>query len=365
MGSSYANKSSVEDLSTQEGVRQGTQMLARLLRARSAGARVRPAPQATPGQGDAIARVGRWEFHIEWKETGAGGPVSAAAAQLRTHGRRDRRRPAIPLVVVPFMGDVGRKACEEAGVSWLDLSGNANVSGPGLRLLVEGKPNRYRRRGRPASALAPKSARIARWLLLHPGRHMTQREIARATDMDEGFTSRIVARLAGDGLVQRERGGAVCVRHPGLLLDAWREVYEFRKHRVVEGHVPARSGNELLRLAAANLQEAEIPYAATGLAAAWVMTHHADFRIVTLYVGEPLLPAATSTLSFQEDPRGANLWLVVPNDEGVFHGASTRDGVHCVAAVQAYLDLKGHPERSAEAAEHLRAGLFKEETRGS
>ena len=55
-----------------------------------------------------------------------------------------------------------------------------------------------------------------------------------------------------------------------------------------------------------------------------------------------------------EDPHGANLWLVVPNDAGVFHGAAEKDGIHCVHPVQAYFDLKGHSERASEAAERLR-----------
>ena len=59
-------------------------------------------------------------------------------------------------------------------------------------------------------------------------------------------------------------------------------------------------------------------------------------------------------LTFREDPRGANLWLAVPNDAGVFHGAVEKDGIRCVHPVQAYLDLKGHPERASEAAERLR-----------
>ncbi len=64
-------------------------------------------------------------------------------------------------------------------------------------------------------------------------------------------------------------------------------------------------------------------------------------------------------LGFREDERGANVWLVVPNDAGVFQGASDHDGVRCVHPVQAYLDLKQHPERANEAAEQLRAELIR------
>ena len=49
--------------------------------------------------------------------------------------------------------------------------------------------------------------------------------------------------------------------------------------------------------------------------------------------------------------------LVVPNDEGVFHGAEIVDGIRCVHPVQAYVDLKDHPERAPEAASEIRRHL--------
>ena len=64
-------------------------------------------------------------------------------------------------------------------------------------------------------------------------------------------------------------------------------------------------------------------------------------------------------LGFREEGRGANTWLVVPNDSGVFDGAAPVDGVNCVHPVQVYLDLRGHPERADEAAEELRGRLLR------
>lgn len=266
-------------------------------------------------------------------------------------------KQAIPLVAVPFMGPAGRERCEKADVGWLDLSGNARILAPGVRVRVDGQPNRFKRPGRPSSAFAPKSARIARWLLIHLDEPMTQRQIAQATGMDEGFTSRIVAKLEEDDLVLREPDGAIRPRDPGLLLDAWREDYDFSKHRVLRGHAPARSGDALLRRMAEALRKRGEEYAATGLAAAWLLTKFTGFRIVTLYLAEQPSPALLEHLGFREGAAGANAWLVVPNDEGVFHGASDRDGIRCVHPVQAYLDLKGHPERAREAAEQLRADM--------
>ena len=262
------------------------------------------------------------------------------------------------MVAVPFMGPIGREYCRQAEVNWLDLSGNADIVAPGIRVRIEGQPNLFKQPGRPSSAFAPKSSRIARWLLLHPGEPMTQREIARATDMDEGFTSRIVGRLEEDDLVVREPDGAIRARDPDLLLDAWREAYDFSKHEIVKGHIAARSEDALLRHLSAQLHSLQVDHAATGMAAAWLLTRFAGFRMVATYLAEHPSPEVLDRLGFREGASGANVWLVVPTDVGVFHGASDRDGVSCVHPVQVYLDLKEQPERADEAAEHLRAELL-------
>lgn len=310
---------------------------------------------------DGVVDLGGFRFVIEWKGTSSLAQVARAVDQVQRHASRLDDR-AIPLVSVPFMGPVGREHCRDAGVSWLDLSGNAEIDAPGLRVRIEGRPNRFKRPGRPSSAFAPKSSRIARWLLLHPDQSMTQRELARATEMDEGFTSRIVARLEEDELVVRKHDGAIRVRDPDLLLDAWRQDYDLSKHRILKGHVAARSGEALLNRLSKQLRDLGIEHAATGLAASWLLARFAGFRTVATYVDEIPPPETLAQLGFREEVPGANLWLIVPSDEGVFYGASDHDGVPCVHPVQAYLDLKGHPERSEEAAEHLRAELLNWDT---
>jgi DNA-binding MarR family transcriptional regulator len=285
-----------------------------------------------------------------------------AARQVRAYAEHFKKK-AIPVVAVPYMGEVGRKLCDEAGVSWLDLSGNAHLSGPpGLRVHIEGKPNLFKRPGRPRSVFAPKSARIARWLLMEPKRAFAQRELAKAAGLDEGFTSRIVRQLESQRLVAREPSGAVKTADFGAMLDAWREAYDFSKHHIVRGHIAARSSDEVLRQLAEQLKRAKIEHAATGLAGAWLLNQFAGFRLVVFYVAR--LPSAETqkAMGFREESHGENVWLVVPNDEGVFHGTADREGIRCVHPVQAYLDLKNHPERSAEAAEQLRRKFLNQET---
>jgi hypothetical protein len=308
---------------------------------------------SSSGDVDAVVTALGQTFAVELTEAASAGPVAVHAARAAGAAKALRKR-AIPVVAVPYMGPSGKDACERAGVSWLDFSGNAHIVAPGIRIIVDGRPNQFPKRGRPSSAFAPKSSRIARWLLMHPAEAMAQREISQATGVSEGLVSRVVSRLEEDHYIARDDSGLVRVSNPQLLLEAWRDEYRFAKHTILQGHVAARSGDALTRFVADALTAAKVEHAATGLSAAWQITRFAGFRTATFFVEAEPSAALNENLGFRDDARGANLWLVVPNDAGVFQGAEMRDGVRCVHPVQAYLDLKEHPERSADAAERIR-----------
>ncbi len=312
---------------------------------------------AAASRADAVIRVGDYVYLVEWKASGDVTGVAAGVRQLAS-SRNGKRSDQVPLLAVPFMGDAGRRICSESGVSWLDLSGNARIDAPGVRVRVEGKENRFKRRGRPSNPFAPKSSRVARWLLLHPDEFHVQQEMAAAIGVGAGFVSRVVRRLEELGLLERNDQGVVRARDPKLLLEAWAEHYDFERHHLLRGHVAARSGDELLAHVSSALSSAGIEHAATGLAGAWLLTHFAAFRTVTFYVADLPPRAVLESLRFHEDERGANLWLALPRDEGVFLGAQEKDGFPCAHPVQVWLDLKGHPERAGEAARHLEETLL-------
>lgn len=306
------------------------------------------------GDVDAVVKAAGQTFAVELTEAASAGPVAVHAERAASAAKALRKR-AIPVVAVPYMGPSGKDACERAGVSWLDFSGNAHIVAPGIRIIVDGRPNQFPKRGRPSSAFAPKSSRIARWLLMHPAEAMAQREISQAIDVSEGLVSRVVSRLEEEHYIVRDDSGLVRVSNPQLLLDAWQDEYRFSKHTIIQGHVAARSGDALTRFVADALSATKVEHAATGLSAAWQLTRFAGFRTATFFVWAEPTASLKSELGFREVARGANLWLVVPNDPGVFQGADKRDGVRCVHPVQVYLDLKEHPERASDAAARIRS----------
>jgi len=304
------------------------------------------------GGPNAIIELNDVVFVVEYQRSGK---VGSVARGIRGLGEmKSEHANTVKLLVVPFMRELGRKRCQEAGISWLDLSGNADIAGPDIRIYIEGRPNRFKQPGRPTNVFAPKSSRVAKVLLYHQGLAFIQRELSQRAGLGEDYVSRIVRALETQELIERDEDGAVTVKDPELLLDAWVESYDFSKHTLIRGHIPARSGSALLEDLGESLSREGIKHAATGLGAAWLYTHFAAFRTVTFFVGESIDSRTLSSLDFRESDIGPNTWLVVPNDESVFWQVDEVEGIQCVHPIQAYLDLKAHPERAKEAMSEIR-----------
>jgi len=307
-------------------------------------------------QWDAVFAASGRTFVVQVKNSGSPGRVAAAIRQLET-AEHSFPHGAVPLLAVPYMGAAAQKLCARAKLSWMDLSGNARIIAPGIFYQNLGNKNRFRRPGRPESAFGPKGARITRRLLMESAKGVKQRTLAASTGLDEGHTSRIVGKLLEAGLVHRGKDG-IRVTDANVLLAAWLEEYRFDRHDIIRGHIASRGGDLLIQAIAEILSRVDELYAATALPAAWLWTRYAGFRLVTVYLSSPPSSELKKELGFREEARGANTWLVVPNDEGVFDGADLVDGIRCVHPIQAYVDLKYHPERAEEAAEELRKRLI-------
>ena len=312
---------------------------------------------ATANEYDYLITAPEHRFLVEYKASASAGPLAGTIDKLKKYADTHSTK-GLPLIVVPFMGQVGRDLCNKSNVSWLDLSGNAKIDAPGLRIRIEGRPNKYSDRGRPPNVFASKSSRVSRQLLFQPKRFQTQAEIARQTGLADGYVSKIVRRLEQEEYVDADDKGAVRPRDPNLLLDAWYNAYDFNRHRTIKGHVSARSGDRLLHQVVRSLTNEKLQYAATGLSAAWLFTNFAAFRLVTLYVNTMPSRSLLKQLDFSEEPKGANLWLTLPDDDGVFQGSELQSGIRCVNPVQIYLDMKEQPERAKDAAMELRRQLL-------
>lgn len=303
---------------------------------------------------DLVAEIGEFRFVVEYKASSLVASIAAGIEQLK---RSPAESNEIRLLATPFMGETGIGKCAEAGISWLDLSGNADVTAPGLRLFVRGEKNKFISPGRNENPFAPKSSRIARHLLYQANRVWTQRELADETELGEGFVSRIVKSLEAQQLVARDDQGKLFVGKAEVMLDAWQQGYDFTKHEIIRGHVAGRSGEEIQGKISSTLKSLSVDHAATGLGAAWLYSRFAAFRTVSVYLKEWPDKQILEQLGFRENTSGANVWLIIPKDPDIFYGVQPVADIPCVHRIQVWLDLKSHPERAEEAAAELRKNL--------
>ena len=283
-----------------------------------------------------VVRAGGRTFAAGSVPSTRSAPLAHAARQLSAAAGRFGGA-TIPLVIVPHMGPAGSRVCRECGVAFLDRCGNAWIDVPGLRVRLEGRRNRFPARGRPASAFAPKSSRVARVLLLHPARWRLQRDLAERTGLGPGFVSRIVRRLEEDALVERNRAGAVRPADPDLLFDAWLGDHDLRRLPGVSGRLVSGTRDRIVEVVTRALDR-RCEHAWTGGAAADLLTGRTPRFPATLYVSADPSPELVDAIGLVVAAEPADLRLVVPRDEGVFEGATRVGGARSVSPVQALLD---------------------------
>ncbi len=304
-------------------------------------------PDRVPEGLDLAFRVAGWRVVVEVKGSDNVATLDRAASIL---DRAELGPRAIPVVVVPYMGPKAREWAAGRELSWIDLSGNAAIRGENLCIVVQGEPNAYASPGRPSNPFTPRYARVTRALLAHTKRWWRQADLAREVDLPSGTVSKVAGRLQTLELLELNSEGELRARAPSLLLEAWAQRYRFGGHALRRYHVPARSGVEAMEVLARRLEAHGKEWAATGLSAAWQYTRHADFRLNTFFIQEH--PSDPRELGLRPVERGENVWLIVPNDDGVFY-EKVPQGFLCAHPVQVFLDLQAHPERSAEAARKL------------
>jgi hypothetical protein len=168
-----------------------------------------------------------------------------------------------------------------------------------------------------------------------------------------------VKSLENLDLIARDERGRITNQDPVVLLDAWLEKYNFAKHNLIRGFIPARSGLSLMQHIGDSISKAGIDFAVTGLGAAWLYTHYASFRTVIVYVSKNSRSELLSYLDFSESDVGSNTIIASPNDQSIFWDIEEIGGIQCVHPIQAFLDLKGHPERAQEAMSELKKHLLR------
>ncbi len=254
------------------------------------------------------------------------------------------------IVIAPYISEQSAIICKEAGVGYLDLSGNCRLSFINVYIQKEGKPNKNIIKRTLSSLYSPKSERILRVLLTYPYRPWRMIELAHKASVSLGLISYVKKHLADREWIQVNADG-FALSQPEMLLEEWSENYSFRRNKIFD-YYTILSKTELREKLIEVCSKNKIAYGLTGFSAAdhYAPTVYGQREMV--YISDKI-SVVTELLMLKPVASGANVTLFEPYDEGIFWDSRKVDGILSVTPIQVYLDLKKYRGRGAEAAETL------------
>ena len=295
---------------------------------------------------------------IEVSSSGQPRAVNEAIFKIRSLVSASPKRPVtLGIVVAPFIGETSAKLCEEEGVGYFDLSGNALLASPGVFLERRVPENPFYVKREQRSLFSDKAARVARILLSYPGEEWRVSVLGSEAGVSAGHVSQ-VRKLLLDRQWAEVFDDGLRLTKPDALLDAWAAADDFSKRtEVKEISSLITDQEELARKVYEHFDNNDVKYAFTQWYAASLRRPHTTVPVVSVYVKE--LPdmdeLCRKLLARPVSSGGGKLRLIIPKDEGVLTPTQFVDGLPLVSDSQNYLDLLKAGLRGDEAARELRA----------
>ena len=285
--------------------------------------------------------------------------LESCVARMRRSGEANAGRRLIPMLVSPYLSPESRAICLDHDTAYLDLVGNARLAFDTVYIdrAVAETPVSETRALR--SIFTPKAAAILRVLLREPGRAWRVADLATQARASYGHVSNVRKALLAREWIELGDDGVVLVQ-PDVLLQTWRESYRRPAGESITGYTHLHGSQLDERLRGTLNPHPERPRVLYALhsAAQWLAPFGRS-ATHTLYADEPGADALKETLKLTHAATGANVVLLVPTDESLFHDASEpAPDVFCTSPIVTYLDLWTGSDRDQEAAEHLAGEFF-------
>lgn len=276
--------------------------------------------------------------------------LKPSQAALRKMVRRGGNPPPLLLTVELTAGLQAQ--CRELKLAALDLNGRAILRAPGL--LVDRAPvtgRSFKHELEPRNIFVGKSARIVRTLLTDRARDWNQRDLSLRTQASAGLISRIVQHLVKQGWLEKARQYDFRLADAPRLLDVWSEADDlWGRTQTMRLATAGRSAMEVAHTLRAWAKSNGVSIAftqelAVSLRHAGSLPSEFEPRVTAAYVSRLPEPAALEGMDLKplstggdvEDKPREELWLHIPDDEGVF--LETQSSFRFVPILQQYLNL--------------------------
>ncbi len=274
--------------------------------------------------------------------------------KILERNRTDSKRST--LLLSPHIPKDLAKDFRSHKINHADLNGRLFLKTPNL--LVDREPREKIHKGPVIESdwFSPKSSRIIRSLLSHPEKEWNQKELVERTCTSVGLVSRIVNGLTEERFLEKQtrkvRGNPSLYRlvDEEKLLELWQDADVWRKRVHIEEYSVLKAKPEdIARTALEAIGPENL---------AFTQWFAANLRYP--YTTPPLVSAYVRKEGFFDSSfarkvdTGGNLWLITPDDEGVFFETRTVSGYRLVSDAQIYLDLRQAGLRGPEQAHALR-----------
>jgi Transcriptional regulator, AbiEi antitoxin, Type IV TA system len=298
-------------------------------------------------------KIGPSEHALALEITSLGQPREIRGAMTRlTEIRRDLP-DVYPVAVSQYIGPQGAALLKRNGFGYLDLSGNCYLSFGNVLIQKEGKRN-ARPSSRPLKSLfAPRATRVVRALLVDAQHPWRLEELAKTADVSLGHAHNVVKGLEQLSWITRNEQQRIQLTRPGELLDGWVESYSYRSNPMESYFSPERVTRRLVGEIARAAHAEGRRYAFTLHSGAALVAPNVRLPAIHCYLEGDPAPIATA-LGLRPGEAEANVYLMTPYDDGVFHAPIEKSGLPVVCLPQLYADLYHYERRGREQAGYLR-----------
>jgi len=288
------------------------------------------------------------KFIIEVKSQGEPRLVRMAIAQLKEYlkGFKD----SYGILVAPYLSEVSRQICKEAGIGCVDLAGNAFLSFKNIFIDRSGRPNPFTVARISKSVFYPKSSRILRVLLSDPSKRWYVEDLSREAGISIGLTSRVKQALLSEEWIKKENKSFYLVK-PEEVFNQWVNNYSYEKNQSFSFY-SGLSEDQLETAIKKECEKRKYRYGLALFSGARKVAPFVRFMRFFSYLDGNVDDIAKA-LQLKKVETGPNVTLLQPFDDGVFYGLQDINGINVVSDIQLYLDLKSYKGRGEEAAQAI------------
>lgn len=259
----------------------------------------------------------------------------------------------VPLLVSRYFSSKKQEYCKENNINFLDLSGNVYLNYHNVYIEKTGFINKFPEKREGRNPFSDKASLILR-LMLEGNQVWGVRELAERAGLNSGFVSRMFKELEQQNYLIIRDGKRKLVNKRNLLMD-WVDSYDYKKNKENRFFCLSKGPEEIIsRLSKSNIAK-EINYALSFQSGAYLVSPHAVFNEVHLYISDlKSIDLFNDLLELRKVERGANFFILDSYyKKSVFFNKQKIKNLWVVSDIQLYIDLYNYPHRGLEQAEHL------------